>query len=95
MFQTFQIPVGGFDSNFSYLLVCGSDALIIDPCGDVSAIRRAVESLPHAPAPRYILLTHSHRDHVSGINEVLRFFPAPVCISAASGFPRVSFGRSP
>ena len=41
MFQTTQIPVGGFDSNFSYLLVCGSDALIVDPCGDVSAIRRA------------------------------------------------------
>ncbi|MDD7751167.1 MAG: MBL fold metallo-hydrolase [bacterium] len=87
MFQTTQIPVGGFDSNFSYLLVCGSDALIVDPCGDVSAIRRAVELLPHAPAPRYILLTHSHRDHVSGIDEVRSFFPAPVCISAASAFP--------
>ena len=67
MFQTFQIPVGGFDSNFSYLLVCGSDALIIDPCGDVSAIRRAVE----LARPDDILLVagkgHENYQEINGV----------------------------
>ena len=85
-FKVFQIPVGGFDSNFSYLALCGNDALIVDPCGDTSKIRRCLDSLP-GPAARYILLTHSHRDHVSGVEEVKRFFPAPVCGSENSAFP--------
>ena len=87
MFQTMQIMTGGFDFNFSYFAVCGRDALIVDPCGDTALIRRAVEEMGDLYAPRYILLTHSHRDHVSGICGVQRFFPAPVCISAASAFP--------
>lgn len=85
--RTFQIKVGGFDANFSYVAVWGKDALIVDPCGDVSLLRRALDALPDPPVPRYILLTHSHRDHVSGIDAARRFFPAPVCISAASAFP--------
>lgn len=87
MFQTMQIMTGGFDFNFSYFAVCGRDALIVDPCGDTALIRRAVEEMRGSYTPRYILLTHSHRDHVSGICGVQRFFPAPVCISAASAFP--------
>lgn len=87
MVQTVPVMTGGFDSNFSYLAVCGQDALIVDPCGDTALIRRAFEALTGPYTPRYILLTHSHHDHVSGIDGVRSFFPAPVCISAASVFP--------
>ena len=86
-FRVFQIPVGGFDHNFSYLLLCGQEALIVDPCGDTAGIRRIFQSIPGTLRPRYILLTHSHHDHVSGIRSVKQFFPAPVCISDSSDFP--------
>jgi len=74
-----QLAVGGFDSNFSYLLFDpeSREAAIIDPCGDVGVIQKAVARLP-GPLPRYILLTHGHRDHTSGIGEVKMFFDAPV-----------------
>ena len=86
-FRVFQIPVGGFDHNFSYLLLCGQEALIVDPCGDTADIRRIFQSIPGTLRPRYILLTHSHHDHVSGIRSVKQFFPAPVCIADSSDFP--------
>ena len=74
-----QLSVGGFDDNFSYLVVAtkNGDAAVIDPCGDVSIIKKAVEEF-QSLNPKYILLTHGHHDHVSGIAEVKSFFPAPV-----------------
>lgn len=45
-FRVFQIAVGGFDHNFSYLLLCGQVALIVDPCGDTADIRRIFQSIP-------------------------------------------------
>ncbi len=73
-----QLAVGGLDSNFSYLGVAGNgEAFIVDPTGDAEVIRRAVARTPGI-RPRYILLTHRHRDHFSALNEVREFFPAPV-----------------
>lgn len=84
MFQTEQIRVAGFDSNFSYLVRNGTDCAIVDPCGDVEKIHAAWNAAKSAISclkSTYILLTHSHADHVSGISLVRRFFPAPVCAS--------------
>lgn len=78
-FSVKQLRVGGFDNNFSYLVTCsvtGATA-IVDPCGDVSIIKAAIEALEHC-VPQYILLTHGHHDHTSGVNEVKQFFSAPV-----------------
>ena len=74
-----QLNVGGFDSNFSYLVVdeISSEAVIVDPCGDIAVIRSAVNQVPDIN-PRFILLTHGHGDHISGICEVRKFFNAPV-----------------
>ncbi|MCX6357816.1 MAG: hydroxyacylglutathione hydrolase family protein, partial [Candidatus Aureabacteria bacterium] len=74
-----QLSVGGFDRNFSYLLQeqASGDAAIVDPCGDIRVIERAVRASPGL-RPRYILLTHGHRDHSSGIAEAKLFFEAPV-----------------
>lgn len=73
-----QLAVGGFDDNFSYLGVAeNGDAFIVDPAGDAEVIRQAAAHVPGL-RPRYILLTHRHRDHYSALREVLKFFPAPV-----------------
>ncbi|MCF6177057.1 MAG: MBL fold metallo-hydrolase [Victivallaceae bacterium] len=85
-----QLRVGGFDNNFSYLVSddATGDAVIIDPCGDVAVIKAAVETLDNC-CPRYILLTHGHCDHTSGVAEVKNFFPAPVMAHHACGFPGI------
>jgi hydroxyacylglutathione hydrolase len=84
-----QLAVGGFDSNFSYLIhdKNSHDAALVDPCGDVRIIRDAVMGLGNIQ-PGYILLTHGHRDHCSGVNEVRGFFDAPV-----AAHPSCSFGH--
>jgi len=79
MIKVFQLQVGGLDHNFSYLAFDENsrDAAIVDPCGDVSVTRKAFEA--NKPlTPRYILITHGHHDHVSGLREVQSFFDAPV-----------------
>lgn len=74
-----QFSTGGFDSNFSYLLyhTVSGDAALVDPCGDVDVIARAVKECGIIN-PQYILLTHGHGDHTSGVNAVKKFFNAPV-----------------
>jgi glyoxylase-like metal-dependent hydrolase (beta-lactamase superfamily II) len=75
-----QLAVGGLDNNFSYVIFAddGNDSAIVDPCGDVSKIKAALVDRC-ALNPRYILLTHGHHDHVSGVKAVKVFFDAPVC----------------
>ena len=90
MFQIHQINVGGLDSNFSYLVRNGNAAAVVDPCGEVSRIRNVwknAKQMCSSLSPVYILLTHSHRDHVSGIAELRDFFDAPVCASCLTDFP--------
>ncbi len=82
-----QLEVGGFDNNFSYLVINrgSKEAVIIDPCGKTGVIKSAVMEV-HGLIPKYILLTHGHGDHTSGVCEVRRFFDAPV-----AGHPNCSF----
>lgn len=79
MIKVCQLQVGGLDHNFSYLVFdeASRDAAIVDPCGDVFVIKKAFES--NKPLnPKYILITHGHHDHVSGLKDVIAFFDAPV-----------------
>ena len=81
MFEVDQLAVGGFDQNFSYVIHDREteECIVVDPCGDTEKIRAALEKYP-ARIPRYILLTHGHNDHISGLRQVRGFFPAPtVC----------------
>ncbi|MDR0931871.1 MAG: MBL fold metallo-hydrolase [Victivallales bacterium] len=73
-----QLRVGGYDQNFSYLIVADNgDAALVDPTGDCDVIRRAVKNVESLKA-RYILLTHGHQDHCECLGEARGFFPAEV-----------------
>ena len=87
MIKIEQIPVGGFDSNFSYLLYDeeSGDAAIVDPCGNANLIKEEL-ILVKKLLPKYILLTHGHGDHVSGVDQVKTFFNAPVLAHPACSF---------
>jgi len=67
--KVFQIDCGGFDSNYSYIAVAGNSALIVDPCGDIKKSFAVLDKV-HALKLEYILLTHGHHDHVTGVEEI-------------------------
>jgi len=55
------------------------EAVVIDPGGDVDDIEKAINSID--ANVKYILLTHGHLDHTSGVAELKQIFNVPVCIS--------------
>lgn len=66
-----QIAVGGFDSNFSYLIYEeGGHAAVVDPAGDIDEIVSAFEK--QGLTLQAIFITHTHLDHIEGIGEILR-----------------------
>jgi glyoxylase-like metal-dependent hydrolase (beta-lactamase superfamily II) len=79
MIKVSQVSVGGFDDNFSYVLYdeTSHTGAVVDPCGDIAEISAVISEYSDF-IPGYILITHTHRDHISGICEVRKFFDAPV-----------------
>ncbi len=64
--------------NFVYLVGTegGADVVVVDPAWDVDAIESAVAAQGKSLAG--ILLTHSHKDHINGVAELLRLHDVPV-----------------
>ncbi|MGO9831127.1 MAG: MBL fold metallo-hydrolase [Myxococcaceae bacterium] len=64
--------------NFVYLVGTegGPDVVVVDPAWDVGAIESAVAAQRKSLAG--ILLTHSHKDHINGVAELLRLHDVPV-----------------
>jgi len=62
-----QVPVGGFDKNFSYLIYATNshEAAVVDPTGDMNLLYAAAQDL-HLTI-NAIYLTHTHFDHIDGI----------------------------
>jgi len=67
-----QFLVGGFDENFSYLIINESTkkAAVVDPAGNLSELISFVES--NALSVTSILITHGHFDHTEGAPEILK-----------------------
>ncbi|HOK03712.1 MAG TPA: hydroxyacylglutathione hydrolase family protein [Victivallales bacterium] len=84
-----QILTGGFDNNFSYLIIEKNslESIVIDPCGDINLIEKEIKNIPGIKA-KYILLTHGHFDHISGLNDIQKFFRAKV-----AGHPKLPFKK--
>ena len=98
----FQLPL--IHSNM-YVVLCGGDALIVDPC----LSEEAVALLQRSGVTRCtILLTHEHYDHISGINQLRDHFSCTVICtevcaqrmanprrSHAAVFPAMFFSQGP
>jgi hydroxyacylglutathione hydrolase len=55
------------------------EAIVVDPGGDVDDIARVIDSM--GANVKYILLTHGHLDHTSGVAELKTLTKAIVCMS--------------
>ena len=64
------MPVAPIGAN-CYIVSEGRETFIIDPGGDAGKIIRAAKNFD----VRYILLTHTHFDHIGGLNDVKKAFP--------------------
>lgn len=98
----FQLPL--IHSNM-YVVLCGGDALVVDPC----LSEDAVALLQHSGVTRCtILLTHEHYDHISGVNQLRDHFTCTVICtevcaqrmanprrSHAAVFPAMFFSQGP
>lgn len=72
-----QIPINGFDSNFSYFVGDGKSKgiAIVDP-GDVPHLEKEISEGMFEP--KMILLTHTHADHQGGVAELVNRYGIPV-----------------
>src|SRR5665647_461382 len=57
-----------------------NEAVVLDPGGDVDDIVKVIDSI--GAKVKYILLTHGHIDHTSGVAELKAITNAVVCISS-------------
>jgi len=73
-------PVPAFADNYIWLLVCGSQALAVDP-GDAAPLEQALDARGLSLAA--ILVTHHHGDHVGGLPRLRQRFPDAVVIGPA------------
>lgn len=54
-----------------YIVSKGTEAFIVDPGGDAAEIIKKAKGLN----VRYILLTHTHYDHIGALNDLVKVFP--------------------
>lgn len=66
---------GGYDRNLTYIFGDESSpaAAVVDAAVPVPRIRQTAES--HELEPHYLLITHTHDDHVLYVNQYLDVFP--------------------
>jgi glyoxylase-like metal-dependent hydrolase (beta-lactamase superfamily II) len=74
------ISVGPFQVNCYLAVAPSNQALIIDPGEDAGLIGVTLRQNKLTVAA--YLLTHGHMDHISGLAELVRSFPAPVAMHA-------------
>ena len=76
----FNLPVL---SHYSYLLVSGKEALVVDPDRDINAYLDHAKK--HGLTIKGVFLTHSHADFVAGHLEFVKALQIPVYQNSASG----------
>ncbi len=76
------VTVGAFQEN-CYLYACPRtrEAVIIDPGDEPDRILKTIKELQLAP--RYIINTHGHIDHICAIYAVSEVYPVPLAIHPA------------
>jgi hydroxyacylglutathione hydrolase len=76
----FNLPVL---SHYSYLLISGKEALVVDPDRDINACLDHAKK--HGLTIKGVFLTHSHADFVAGHLEFVKALQVPVYQNGASG----------
>jgi rhodanese-related sulfurtransferase/glyoxylase-like metal-dependent hydrolase (beta-lactamase superfamily II) len=76
----FNLPVL---SHYSYLLVSGPEAVLVDPDRDINGYLEYAKK--HGLTIKGVFLTHSHADFVAGHLETVRALNVPIYQNAASG----------
>lgn len=69
------IPIPAFQDNYIWLITNGSHAAVVDP-GDATPVITYIQE--HQLTLDTILITHHHADHIGGVHELLRHYPAKV-----------------
>lgn len=69
--QITTIATGALSVN-TYIITLNNSAIVIDPGGDAPKIKRQLKDQKLSA----ILLTHSHYDHLGGVNELLALYPS-------------------
>ncbi len=79
MLKIQQIAVGGYDRNFSYFVVENEtkEVGIVDP-DNVELLIEEIERGGYRPV--FILITHSHLDHIRGVDEIAVNYDVPIYI---------------
>jgi len=65
--QVIQLNVGGFDNNFTYVIIGeNNECVLIDPTGSKQVIDSYL--MDHSLTPVLQLITHAHPDHIENIS---------------------------
>lgn len=72
----------------SYLIVNGSDAVLIDAGAKVSKIEEALKMYSKKPKLKAVFLTHEHSDHIYEINSITEKYNCDVFIHVC-GIPAI------
>lgn len=80
-------PVPAFSDNYLWLIHDGRDAVVVDP-GDAVPVEAALARL--GLTLRAILVTHSHADHIGGIEALTAHRDIPVYGPTREPVPRLS-----
>ncbi len=80
MLTVTQIPVGGLDDNFAYLIhdTESLQGFIVDPSGDAALIAAAINAASLTIVG--ILITHTDHDHIDALPEIHAQFPVPIYV---------------
>ena len=80
MLTVTQIPVGGLDKNFAYLIHDTGirQGFVVDPSGDAALIAAAINAASLSIVG--ILITHTHHDHIDALEEIHGLFPVPIYV---------------
>ena len=73
--------INSFYSSNSYIILDGDDCVLID-CGDLILIKDYLKSAYNI---KYVLITHSHIDHIYGLNKLYEYNSEFTIITSVKG----------